>query len=44
MECTKFGILEFAFRESDDFEVTYPPEIREMIKDKIRELGTRYGV
>ncbi len=44
VECTEFDILEFAFRERDDFEVVEPSEIREKIKDKIREMAKRYDV
>lgn len=44
VECTEYDILMFALKECDDFEVDGPPEIREKIKGKIREIGKRYGV
>lgn len=44
VECTEFDILMFALRECDDFEVVGPASIREKIKEKIREIGKRYGI
>lgn len=44
VECTEFDILMFALRECDDFEVVGPAPIREKIKEKIREIGKRYGI
>lgn len=43
VECTEYDILMFALKECDDFEVVNPSEICEKIKEKIREIGKRYG-
>ena len=44
VECSPFGMANWAMQYSDRVEVLKPEHVREMVKDQVRKMNEKYGI
>ena len=44
VECSPFGMVNWAMQYSDRVEVLKPEHVREMVKDQVRKMNEKYGI
>lgn len=44
VECSPFGMVNWAMQYSDRVEVLAPEHVREMVKDRVRKMNEKYGI